>query len=168
MRKHPTSRGNSRGVRAWGERAKEGLGGVQELNQLAAPSFRAEQEWEGGGLGAEGSKALVVKEGAVGDHMLDGVGGRGGEIIRWIGGANFPCCVAGAEGGIIRLGSEVHRIVGVEGMTRGELDGCGEEMSVASRETAKDVRGWGGIVWWLAGGPSGSRVLLGEVFSVPI
>jgi len=68
-----SSRGNSQGVRAWGERVKEGLGGVQELNQLAAPSFRAEQEWEGGGLGAEGSKALVVKEGAVGDHMLDGV-----------------------------------------------------------------------------------------------
>jgi len=77
---------------------------------------------------------------------------------------------AGAEGGIIRLGLEVHQIVGIEGVTHGELDGYREEMPVASRETAKDVRGLGGIVWWLAGGPSGSGVLLGEVFtgSMPI
>jgi len=37
-----SSRGNSwgvQGLQAWGERAKDGLGGMQELNQLAAPSF---------------------------------------------------------------------------------------------------------------------------------
>lgn len=33
----PNSRGNSQGVQAWGERAEKGLGGMQKLDQLAAP-----------------------------------------------------------------------------------------------------------------------------------
>ena len=44
MREHPTSRGDSQGVRAWGEGMEEGLCSVKVLNQLASPSFCAEQD----------------------------------------------------------------------------------------------------------------------------
>ena len=48
-------------------------------------------------------------------------------------------CIARAKCGVVRLGWEVHGVVGVKGMTCGELDGSGKETTVASGETAEDV-----------------------------
>ncbi len=55
----------------------EGLvwhGGTQ---LVGGPSFCAEQERNGWGLGAKDGQALVVEEGAIGDHTFDGVVGGG-------------------------------------------------------------------------------------------
>jgi len=71
--------------------------------------------------------------------MFDGVGGRGKEIVCWVGSPQFPCCVAGADGGVACPRSKVHGVVGVKSVTRGELDGSRDEAAVAGGEAAENV-----------------------------
>ena len=82
--------------------------------------------------------------------MFNGVVGGGYEIVCGVGCTRFPGHVAGAQGIVIRLGSKVHGIVCVEGVTCGDLY-CGrEKAAIASGETSCD-EWWGiGIEWWLA------------------
>jgi hypothetical protein len=88
-----------------------------------------------------GWRPVPNEQGAVGDHMLDGM------AVSSVGSAALISHVervAGTEGGVVRLAvrSEVHGVIGVEGVTCGELDGSGEEATVASGDTA----GWHHVV----------------------
>jgi len=139
---------------------------------LAAPSFCAEQERKGWGLGAKDGQALVVvvvvEEGAIGDHVFDGVVGGGYEIIRGVGCPRLPSRVTRAQGGVVHLRPEIHGVVGVEGVACGNPDSGREEATTAGRETPNDVRRWVGIVRWLARDPGWPRVMLVDVFRVPL
>jgi len=101
----------------------EGLVWHEGTQLVDGPSFCAEQEWKGGGSGAKDGQALVVEdeEGAIGDHVFDGVVGGGYEIIRGVGCPRLPSRVTRAQGGVVRLRPEIHGVVGVEGMARGTV-----------------------------------------------
>jgi hypothetical protein len=94
-----------------------------ELDQLAAPPFGNEQEWEGRGPRAKDGKALVIKEwqSEITCSMV-WIMVWGNEIVRGVGSPGLPHCVTGTEGVVICLRAEVHRVVGVKCMARGGSD----------------------------------------------
>jgi hypothetical protein len=80
--------------------------------------------------------------------MFNCVDGWGYEIVRGVGSTCFPGCVAGAQGGVVCLRPEVHRVVGIEGVACGYLDGGREKVAIVGGETPGDVWQGSGVARW--------------------